>query len=122
MWNVVKRALRLEADEPCGVGIVFTEIEDCSLVVTGLVPDCAADASGQIAVGDTLYEVDGVDYYRAERDKVAAAVLGPEHSAVRLGFKRGLRYESDPVFHVTLLRGAVPNAGQVAKMRVKPAV
>jgi C-terminal processing protease CtpA/Prc len=121
MLKAIKRALWLESDDPCGIGIVFTEVEDGSLVVTGLLPNFSADASGRIAVGDTLYEVDGVNYYRADRSKVAAAVLGPARSSVCVGFKRGLRYESDPVFHVTLERGPVPNAGQVAKIRVKPA-
>lgn len=121
MWGTIKRVLRLQVDEPCGVGIVFTEVEDGSLVVTALLPNCPADACEKIAMGDTLYEVDGVNYYRAEKSKVAAAVLGPANSIVRLGFKRGLRYESDPVYHVMLERGQVPNAGQVAKMRIKPA-
>jgi len=122
MWGAIKRALRLQVDEPCGIGIVFTEVEDGSLVVTMFLPNCAADSSGVIALGDTLYEVDGINYYRAEKSKVASAVLGPEGSRVRLGFKRGLRYESDPVYHVTLERGQVANAGVVAKMRVKPVV
>lgn len=122
MWGFIKRALRLEVDEPCGVGIIFTEVDDGSLVVTGLLPDCPADLCGKIAIGDTLYEVNGVNYYRAEKSKVASAVLGAANSIVRLGFKRGLRYESDPVYHVTIERGQVPNAGQVAKMRVKQAI
>jgi len=122
MLGAIKRALRLQADEKCGIGIVFTEVEDGSLVVTVLLPNCAADSTETIALGDTLYEVNGVNYYRAEKSKVASAVLGPEGSTVRLGFKRGLRYESDPVYHVTLERGQVPNAGVVAKLRVKPGV
>jgi C-terminal processing protease CtpA/Prc len=120
MWGAMKRALRLEGAELCGVGIVFTEIDDGSLVVTALLPNCPADACEKIAIGDTLYEVDGVNYYRADKSRVATAVLGPANSIVRLGLKRGLRYESDPVYYVTLERGKVPNVGQVAKMRVIP--
>lgn len=121
MWGTIKRALKFQREDPCGVGIVFTEMEDGSLVVTGLLPNCPAELSQIVAMGDTLYEVDGVNYYRAEKSKVAAAVLGPEGSVVQLGLKRGLRYESDPVYHVALVRAQVPNAGQVAKLRMKPA-
>ena len=121
MWRAIKEVLGLQVEEPCGVGIIFTEVEDGSLVVTAMLPNCPADACEKIAIGDTLYQVDGVDYYRADKSRVAAAVLGPPNSIVRLGFKRGLRYESDPVYHVTLERGKVANAGQVAKMRVKQA-
>lgn len=121
MLSSLKRALSLQEDEPCGIGIVFTEVEDGSLVVTGLLPNCPADSCGKIAIGDTLYEVDGVNLYRVDKKVVATAVLGPKNSIVRLGLKRGLRYESDPVYFVTLERGCVPNAGQVTKMRVKPA-
>jgi C-terminal processing protease CtpA/Prc len=67
MWGTIKRALKFQPEDPCGVGIVFTEMEDGSLVVTGLLPNCPAELSQIVAMGDTLYEVDGVNYYPRKR-------------------------------------------------------
>jgi C-terminal processing protease CtpA/Prc len=83
------------------------------LVVQGLVPGSPAEDCGLIAAGDTLYEIDGKSVYRAGADEVAAVLLGPEGTAVRLGLKRGLRYESDPLFTVILVRCPVLGAGSV---------
>mmetsp|Transcript_7571 Transcript_7571/g.11994 ORF Transcript_7571/g.11994 Transcript_7571/m.11994 type:complete len:123 (+) Transcript_7571:938-1306(+) len=104
--------------EPSGVGIVFTEAEDGSLVVSRLVPGGPAEETGQVAVGDVLYEVEGENVYRADKQKIARKVLGSEGTMVRLGFKRGLRYEADPVFRVMIGRKAIPNAGVVERVVV----
>lgn len=98
---------------------MFTESEDGSLVVSQLVPGGAAEETGQVAVGDVLYEVEGENVYRADKQKIASKVLGPEGTMVRLGFKRGLRYEADPVFRLVLGRRAIPNAGVIERVKVE---
>ena len=97
----------------CGVGIVFETSPEGAMVVSSLVPSSPAEECGLIAAGDTLYELNGKSVYRAGADEVAAVLLGEEGASVRLGLKRGLRYESDPLFHVTLVRRLVAGAGCV---------
>ncbi|EKX49364.1 hypothetical protein GUITHDRAFT_151525 [Guillardia theta CCMP2712] len=117
MWKTL-RSMIVGDSEPYGVGLVLREAEDGSFVVSSLVPDSPADESGKIALGDVLYEIDGRNFYRADKGEVMKATLGPPGSEVVMGFKRGLRYESDGVYRVTMVRRAVKGAGQVTRLKV----
>ena len=103
-----------------GVGIVFETSPEGALIVQGLVPGSPAENCGLIAAGDTLYEINGKSFYRAGTDEVAAFLLGAEGTTVRVGLKRGLRYESDPLFQVTLVRRPVSGAGCVETIPGRP--
>mmetsp|Transcript_9838 Transcript_9838/g.23436 ORF Transcript_9838/g.23436 Transcript_9838/m.23436 type:complete len:141 (-) Transcript_9838:23-445(-) len=113
-----------------GVGIVFEEAEDGALVVASLLPDGPAEKSGKIAAGDVLYEIDGHNVYRADKLKVAEKMVarggggsggGPggrrkaPGGEITLGFKRGMRYEPDPLFFVTLRKEVMEKIGVVER-------
>mmetsp|Transcript_1938 Transcript_1938/g.3970 ORF Transcript_1938/g.3970 Transcript_1938/m.3970 type:complete len:122 (-) Transcript_1938:241-606(-) len=97
----------------CGVGITFETSSEGVMVVQSLVPGSPAENCGLIAAGDALYEVDGRSFYRSPAVDVAKAVLGAEGTSVSIGLKRGLRYESDPLFYVSLVRRPIQGAGSV---------
>ena len=106
-------ASRRKEENKCGVGIILEVSTDGSLVVAGIVHGSPAEASSCIAVGDVLYEVDGINLYKASYAAAIGAILGAPGTTVHLGFKRGLRYESDPVFYVFLARMRLEGAGRV---------
>lgn len=112
------RSLFGAPDKPCGVGLVLREGPDGALHVAEVVPDGPADNAGCIVPGDVLYEVNGANVYRVDARRVAAAVLGPEGSRVRLAFKRGARYEDDAPFAVDLTRRVVHGAGRLELIAV----
>jgi C-terminal processing protease CtpA/Prc len=107
------RSLFASPEKPCGVGLVLREGTDGSLFVAEVIPDGPAELAGCIAVGDVLYEVNGANVYRVDARRVAAAVLGPEGTRVRLAFKRGARYADDRPFAVDLTRRFVHGAGKL---------
>mmetsp|Transcript_28670 Transcript_28670/g.58640 ORF Transcript_28670/g.58640 Transcript_28670/m.58640 type:complete len:122 (+) Transcript_28670:745-1110(+) len=117
MLQHVERLWR-KKDQKAGVGIVFQVSDEGALVVASLVPDGPAERSGKVAAGDVLYEVDGVNVYRAHQLKVADLVVGVEGSKVCLGLKRGMRYEGDGIFRVELTKAVMDKVGLVERFRI----
>ncbi len=83
------------------------------MMVHSLIPGSPAENCGLIAAGDALYEVNGRSFYRSQAGEVAKAVLGAEGTSVTIGLKRGLRYESDPLFYVSLVRRPIQGTGSI---------
>jgi C-terminal processing protease CtpA/Prc len=76
-----------------GVGLVVKPASDGAYRVSGLVSNGAAEASGQIAVGDVLHSVDGINVCFKSHETVKNLVQGPLGSRVVLSF---LRTEAQP--------------------------
>ena len=69
-----------------GVGLSVKAAADGAYRVSGLVSGGAADASGQIAAGDVLHSVDGINVCFKSHDVVKKMVQGPLGSRVLLSF------------------------------------
>jgi len=71
-----------------GVGLAVRQASDRAYRVSGLVKSGAAEACGQIAIGDVLHSVDGVNIFNSSLDMVKNLVQGPPGSRVVLSFLR----------------------------------
>mmetsp|Transcript_27235 Transcript_27235/g.55599 ORF Transcript_27235/g.55599 Transcript_27235/m.55599 type:complete len:148 (+) Transcript_27235:163-606(+) len=72
----------------CGVGITFVEDSNGALYVKSLVPGGSAAQSGQVQVGDVLFEVNENNVYCTNPEQIGNLLLGVEGSQVELSFKR----------------------------------
>jgi len=69
-----------------GVGLIVKPSHDGAYRVSGLVRDSAAEGSGQIAIGDVLHSVDGINVCFKSEDAVKNLVQGLPESRVVLSF------------------------------------
>jgi C-terminal processing protease CtpA/Prc len=67
-----------------GVGLIVKPSHDGAYRVSGLVSNGAAEGSGQIAIGDVLHSVDGINVCFKSEDMVRSLVQGPPKSRVVL--------------------------------------
>jgi C-terminal processing protease CtpA/Prc len=86
-----------------GVGVRLTDnFPHC---VAEFVRDGPAHRCGQIEPGDHLLEVDGEDIQKLPIAQIAAKIVGPEGSELRLKFSRGHGADAK-MFDVCLTRGS----------------
>lgn len=93
----------LKGEKLCGVGITFVEDSNGALYVKSLVNGGSAALSGQIQIGDVLFEVNRNNVYCLNPEEIGGYLLGHEGTQVELGFKRSAQ---DPVRRVLLLRSS----------------
>ena len=67
-----------------GVGLIVKPSHDGAYRVSGLVSNGAAEVSGQIAIGDVLHSIDGINVCFKSDDLVRSLVQGPPESRVVL--------------------------------------
>ena len=88
----------------CGIGVVFRQDETIGIhriFVERTVPGGPADRSGRVRQGDLLVTIDGRDVYGQDIEHITKSIVGPEGSAVCLGF-----YNFDRSYiEVTINRG-----------------
>ena len=77
-----------ESASRVGVGLAVRPAHDGVYLVSGLVSNGAAEASGQIVVGDVLHSVDGLNVCFKSHEIVKDLVQGPPGSCVVLSFLR----------------------------------
>ena len=88
----------------CGIGVVFRQDETIGIhriFVERTVPGGPADRSGRVRKGDLLVTIDGKDVYGQDLEHITKSIVGPDGSAVCLGF-----YNFDRSYiEVTINRG-----------------
>jgi len=73
----------------CGIGVLFHQDEATGvkrIFVAQTAPGGPADRTGRVRQGDLLVTIDGKDMFGQDLEYVSKYILGPEGSAVRLGF------------------------------------
>jgi hypothetical protein len=103
----------------CGIGVNFRADRTGALVVSSLIEGGPAFKSGEVLVGDLLYEVDSKIVMRSPLSHVSASLLGPKGSGVNVVFLR-----NDQQVHVKLVRAPVlacMHARNMCTQRYKPA-
>jgi hypothetical protein len=84
-------ATRADPKNPrtCGIGVLFHQDEATGvkrIFVAQIVHGGPAHMTGRVRQGDLLVAIDGNDMFGQDLEYVSKYILGPEGSAVRLGF------------------------------------